>query len=56
MNTIMDSLDEVFFEACKMKGFAWVHEEPLWCTWSLEKFGKSYVLNSQGHVSLISTQ
>jgi len=38
MNTIVDNLEEVFFEACKMKGFTWAHEEPLWCTWPLEKF------------------
>ncbi|KLO14222.1 hypothetical protein SCHPADRAFT_996811 [Schizopora paradoxa] len=38
MNTVMDTLEEVFFEACKMKGFTWAQEEPLWCTWPLEKF------------------
>jgi len=38
MNTIMDNIEDIFFEACKMKGFAWAHEEPMWCTWPLEKF------------------
>jgi len=26
------------YDACKMKGWKWVHEEPLWSTWTLEKF------------------
>ncbi|THH04697.1 hypothetical protein EW145_g5332 [Phellinidium pouzarii] len=36
--SIMDNLEEVVFEAHKHKGWAWVHSEPLWCTWTLEKF------------------
>lgn len=35
----MESLEEVIYEAHRMKGWNWVHEEPLWCTWTLEKFG-----------------
>lgn len=27
-------------ETCKSKGWKWVHEEPLWITWSLEKLGR----------------
>ncbi|KAF8516913.1 hypothetical protein BU17DRAFT_50379 [Hysterangium stoloniferum] len=38
MVTIIDSLDAVLYEACKTKGCKWVQEEPLWNTWTLEKF------------------
>ena len=41
LSNIMESLEEVLYEAHKMKGWNWVHEEPLWCTWTLEKFGKN---------------
>ncbi|PCH38280.1 hypothetical protein WOLCODRAFT_115192 [Wolfiporia cocos MD-104 SS10] len=40
MNAIVDSLEAVLFEAHKMKGWKWV-QEPLWVTWSLEKFVSS---------------
>ena len=35
----MDNLDALVIEAHKVKGYQWVHEEPLWISWSLEKFG-----------------
>ena len=35
----MDSLEALVSEAHKAKGWAWVQSEPLWCTWTLEKFG-----------------
>jgi len=38
MATIIDGLESVVYEAHKTKGWKWVHEEPLWCTWTLEKF------------------
>lgn len=40
MNTVIDNMEGVLIEAHKVKGWQWVHEEPLWVTWSLEKFGK----------------
>lgn len=38
MATVMDSLETLLIEAHKSKGSAWAQEEPLWVTWSLEKF------------------
>ncbi|KAL0947352.1 hypothetical protein HGRIS_013469 [Hohenbuehelia grisea] len=38
MNNAIDNLEGVLSEAHKIKGWKWVHEEPLWTTWSLEKF------------------
>ncbi|KAF8636677.1 hypothetical protein AX17_003483 [Amanita inopinata Kibby_2008] len=39
MNTVVDNMDALLIEAQKAKGWKWVHEEPLWLTWSMEKFG-----------------
>jgi hypothetical protein len=38
MTTVVDNLESVVFEAHKTKGWKWV-QDPLWCTWSLERFG-----------------
>jgi len=40
MNALIESLEETFYDAHKMKGWAFVHE-PMWCTWSLEKFASA---------------
>ncbi|KAF8644159.1 hypothetical protein AX16_008686 [Volvariella volvacea WC 439] len=40
LNAIIDSMEAVLIEAHKMKGWQWVQKEPLWTSWSLEKFGK----------------
>ena len=40
MNREIDNLEALMIEAEKAKGAKWVNEEPLWCTWSLEKFGQ----------------
>ena len=42
MNKIIDSLETVLIDAHKVKGWRWVHEEPLWMTWSLENFGEPF--------------
>ncbi|KAF7431094.1 hypothetical protein PC9H_006813 [Pleurotus ostreatus] len=39
MNNIIDGLEALYFEVTKAKGFQWAAKEPLWTTWSLEKFG-----------------
>lgn len=39
MNSVVSGLESLLFEADKAKGWKWVHDEPLWTTWSLEKFG-----------------
>lgn len=39
MNAIVDNLEALLADAHKTKGWQWV-QEPLWTTWSLEKFGK----------------
>ncbi|THH11976.1 hypothetical protein EW146_g7856 [Bondarzewia mesenterica] len=38
MNSLVDGLEAVLTEAHKTKGWNWVQDEPLWTTWSLEKF------------------
>ncbi|PAV23554.1 hypothetical protein PNOK_0062200 [Pyrrhoderma noxium] len=38
LNLIMDNFEELVHEAHKLKGWAWVQSEPLWCTWTLERF------------------
>lgn len=38
MNSLVDSLEGVLAEAHKTKGWQFC-QEPLWVTWSLEKFG-----------------
>ncbi|KAL1741787.1 hypothetical protein HDZ31DRAFT_44677 [Schizophyllum fasciatum] len=38
MNTIVDALEVVLQNAHKTKGWHWVSSEPLWVSWSLEKF------------------
>jgi len=42
MNTVIDNLDSLLVEAQKAKGWKWVEEEPMWVTWSLEKFVTSF--------------
>jgi hypothetical protein len=39
MAAVVDDLEAVLIEAHNVKGWKWVHEQPLWITWSLEKFG-----------------
>jgi hypothetical protein len=39
MNNAVDNMEQVLYEAHKVKGWQWVHEHPLWVTWSLEMFG-----------------
>ncbi|KAJ8469071.1 hypothetical protein ONZ45_g17017 [Pleurotus djamor] len=38
MGAVVDSLESLYFEAVKARGCQWVAREPLWVTWSLEKF------------------
>lgn len=38
MNSVIDNMEQVLYEAHKAKGWQWVHEHPLWVTWSLETF------------------
>ena len=42
MNAIVDSLEAVLFEAHKVKGWQFV-QEPLWLSWSLERFGTTVI-------------
>ncbi|KAJ7445743.1 hypothetical protein B0H11DRAFT_1746419 [Mycena galericulata] len=41
MNAVIDGMEALLVEAHKVKGWHWVSEEPLWVTWSLEKFVSS---------------
>ncbi|TFK67921.1 hypothetical protein BDN72DRAFT_842518 [Pluteus cervinus] len=38
LTSVVDGMESTLVEAHKMKGWRWVQEEPLWTTWSLEKF------------------
>lgn len=40
LNREVENLEAILIEAHKAKGAKWAQEEPLWYTWSLEKFGK----------------
>lgn len=39
MASIIDNLEATVSEAHKTKGWQWTASQPLWTTWSLEKFG-----------------
>jgi hypothetical protein len=39
MHLIIDGMEQLLFESYKNKGLKWTREEPMWATWSLEKFG-----------------
>ncbi|KAJ7756870.1 hypothetical protein DFH07DRAFT_476098 [Mycena maculata] len=41
MNAVIDGMEALLIDAHKTKGWHWVSEEPLWVTWSLEKFVSS---------------
>ncbi|KAJ7043229.1 hypothetical protein C8F04DRAFT_1207694 [Mycena alexandri] len=41
MNAVIDGLESLLIEAHKTKGWQWASEEPLWVTWSLERFVSS---------------
>lgn len=45
MNAVIDTMESLLIEAQKAKGWRWVDEEPMWLTWSLEKFGKGKALS-----------
>ncbi|KAI6151106.1 hypothetical protein BKA82DRAFT_1008209 [Pisolithus tinctorius] len=38
MGTVVDNLEALYHEAQKTKGPKWCKEEPLWLSWSIEKF------------------
>ncbi|KAF8630381.1 hypothetical protein AX15_002940 [Amanita polypyramis BW_CC] len=42
MNTVIDIMEALLIDAQKTKGWKWVDEEPMWLTWSLEKFVSSF--------------
>lgn len=44
MGAVVDNLEALYHEAQKTKGPKWCKEEPLWLSWSLEKFGSCFVL------------
>jgi hypothetical protein len=37
----VDQAERIYFEAYRLQGAAWVVEEPLWLSWTLDRFGKS---------------
>jgi hypothetical protein len=39
MSAVVDNLEPLYHEAQKTKGAKWCHEEALWVSWPLEKFG-----------------
>ncbi|KAI6129055.1 hypothetical protein EDD17DRAFT_1654389 [Pisolithus thermaeus] len=54
MGTIVDSLEALYHEAQTTKGPKWCKEEPLWLSWSLEKFVLSIgVITTPYHRSLV---
>lgn len=62
MNTLVDNMESVLYEAHKAKGWQWVDQEPLWVTWSLRKFVSSvpallipYHRSLHTHTDLVKT-
>ncbi|KAJ3752200.1 hypothetical protein EV360DRAFT_88984 [Lentinula raphanica] len=62
MNNIVDNLEGLVVEAHKNKGWRWVEKEPLWTTWSLEKFASNipeiliyYHRALNEHIKLVDT-
>ncbi|KAF9458637.1 hypothetical protein BDZ94DRAFT_1173213, partial [Collybia nuda] len=60
MDTVVDNMETVLIEAHKVKGWKWVRDEPLWVTWSLEKFVTSvaeilipYHRSLNAHIGLV---
>jgi hypothetical protein len=43
MNTVVDNMEAVLYEAHQAKGWQWVEQEPLWLTWSMKKFGTTFL-------------
>ena len=41
--SLVDTIDELMIDAVKTRGIAWT-QEPLWLTWSLDRFGRSSTL------------
>ncbi|KAJ7632213.1 hypothetical protein FB45DRAFT_978036 [Roridomyces roridus] len=41
MNDVIDGMEALLIEAQKAKGWQWVSSEPLWVTWTLERFVSS---------------
>ncbi|KDQ60629.1 hypothetical protein JAAARDRAFT_123903 [Jaapia argillacea MUCL 33604] len=62
MNTLVDTMESILYEAQKAKGWRWAQEEPLWTTWTLEKFVstlpqilKPYHRSLTMHIEIVST-
>ncbi|TFK54824.1 hypothetical protein OE88DRAFT_1674122 [Heliocybe sulcata] len=62
MNSIIDNLESLLADAHKVRGWQWVSEEPLWTTWSLEKFVCSaeqllvpYRRSLEMHIDIVDT-
>lgn len=54
MSTVLDNMEALMFEAERLKGFQWCHEEPLWVSWPIEKFVLSLSeLTTPYHRSLV---
>jgi len=41
MNSTVDAMEALLADAHKAKGWHWVCSEPMWTTWTMEKFGAS---------------
>lgn len=62
LNILIETLESILVETCKSKGWKWVHEEPLWITWSLEKLVTSisdivipYHRSLHSHIGIVDT-
>ncbi|KIK63668.1 hypothetical protein GYMLUDRAFT_221911 [Collybiopsis luxurians FD-317 M1] len=61
MTAIVDNLEVLVIDAYRNKGCQWVQQEPLWTTWSLEKFASTipeilipYHRALNGHIALVN--
>ncbi|KAG9041394.1 hypothetical protein FS837_012324 [Tulasnella sp. UAMH 9824] len=53
MSGLVDAVESLVIEAAKTKGWTWVSEEPLWFTWSLERFGQTSTARFDSKLRLI---
>lgn len=50
MNSVVENMETLLFEAHNYKGWRWIQEEPLWVTWSMEKFGRSLCTSLENYI------
>ena len=45
MGMLLEQAEKIYFEAYRLQGWEFVLEEPLWLSWTLERFGTFSLLH-----------